>query len=421
MGAMVAEVLAWIEKHQHDLETLLQRLVAIPSVVGSEEACQQLVAELLERECDRVDVWEPDREWLEAHPAYFQRGVGFEHRPNVVGTLSGSGGGRSLIVNAHVDVVDTGPAEAWPHPPWSGAIEGGWLHGRGTIDDKAGLATMIFVARCFSALGGSLQGDLTLQSVVDEEWGGGGTLATLERGYRADGAIVFEPTAFEVCPASRGGMAFRVTVQGKGAHPVRSYEGVSALEKALPLIPALRALEARRQERLRSALFADHPIFAPIVIGTIAADVLPSKVPETCRFQGIYGYGPDEPYAAAREELEEAVAAAAAGDPWLRDHSPKVEWLGLNKEGAQIPADHPLVRTLAEAFRMATGTPPKIAGFPAGCDLPFLVRYGGMPAVVFGPGHPTVAHSSSERIRVEDLQTTAKTLALAVLAWCGNE
>jgi len=420
MAATAAEVLAWIEKHQGDLETLLQRLVAIPSVVGSEGACQQVVTELLGQECDRLDVWEPDRTWLEAHPAYFPRGVGFEGRPNVVGTLGGSGGGRSLIVNAHVDVVDPGPLDAWPHPPWSGAIADRRLHGRGAIDDKAGLATMIFVARCFSAVARSLPGDLILQSVVDEEWGGGGTLATLERGYRADGAIVFEPTAFEVCPASRGGMAFQVTVQGKGAHPIRSYEGVSALEKALPLIAALRALEARRQDRLRSALFADHPIFAPVVIGTIAADVLPSKVPETCRFQGLYGYGPDEPYPAARKELEEAVAVAAAADPWLHAHPPKVEWLGLNKEGAQIPADHPLVRTLAEAFRMAVGFPAKIAGFPAGCDLPFLVRYGGIPAVVFGPGHPTVAHSSSEHIRVEDLAATAKTLALAVLAWCGN-
>jgi acetylornithine deacetylase len=420
MTPMMAEMLTWIEEHRHDLETLLQRLISIPSVVGSEGACQQVVAALLEPECDRLDVREPNGEWLEAHPAYFQRGVGFEGRPNVVGTLRGSGVGRSLIVNAHVDVVDTGPPEAWPHPPWSGAIADGRLHGRGAIDDKAGLAAMIFVARGLRALGRPLRGDLILQSVVDEEWGGGGTLATLEHGYRADGAIVFEPTAFEVCPASRGGMAFRVTVQGKGAHPVRSYEGVSALEKALPLFPALRALEARRQERLRSPLFADHPIFAPIVIGTIAADVLPSKVPETCRFQGLYGYGPDEPYPAARAELEEVVARTAANDPWLRDHPPKVEWLGLNKEGAQIPPDHPLVRTLAEAFRTAAGVPAKIAGFPAGCDLPFLVRYGGMPAVVFGPGHPTVAHSSSEHIRTEDLTTTAKTLALAVTAWCGT-
>ncbi|RPJ55737.1 MAG: ArgE/DapE family deacylase, partial [Acidobacteria bacterium] len=372
MTRTVSIVLSWIEEHRDELVSLLQRLVATPSVVGSEGACQQLVAELLERQCDRLDVWEPDRAWLEAHPAYFPRGVGFEGRPNVVATLRGSGGGRSLIVNAHVDVVDPGAAEAWPHPPWSGAIADGRLHGRGAIDDKAGLAAMIFVARCLTAVGRPLRGDLVLQSVVDEEWGGGGTLATIERGYRADAGIIFEPTAFEVCPASRGGMAFRVTVQGKGAHPVRSYEGVSALEKALPLIPALRALEATRQDRLRSPLFAHHPIFAPIVIGTITADVLPSKVPETCRFQGLYGYGPEEAYPSARKELEEAVAAAAARDPWLRDHPPQVEWLGLNKEGAQIPTDHPLVGTLAKAFETAAGGPAKIAGFPAGCDLPFL-------------------------------------------------
>lgn len=418
MRDLRGEASRWIEARRDELVVTLQRLVETPSVVGAEGACQRLVAELLQGHCDQLDVWEPDAAWLEAHPAYFQRGVDFRHRPNVVGVLRGTGGGRSLIVNAHVDVVDPGPAEAWPHPAWSGAMAEGRLHGRGTIDDKAGLAAMIVAARCFTALGRPLRGDLILESVVDEEWGGGGTLATLQRGYRADGAIIFEPTAFEVCPASRGGMAFRVTVQGKGAHPVRSYEGVSALEKALPLIPALRALERSRQERLRSALFTEHPIFAPIVIGTIAADVLPSKVPETCRFQGLMGYGPDEAYPDARKELEEAIATAAAADPWLRTHPPQVEWLGLNKEGAQIPVDHPLVSTTAAAYRAVTGGPAKIAGFPAGCDLPFLVRYGQMPALVFGPGHPTVAHSSSEHIAVEDLVTTASVLAATILAWC---
>lgn len=255
---------------------------------------------------------------------------------------------------------------------------------------------------------------------MDEEWGGGGTLATLERGYRADGAIVFEPTAFEICPASRGGQAFRVTVRGKGAHPVRSYEGVSALEKAVPLLAALKELEARRQARLRTPLFAEHPVFAPIVVGTIAADVLPSKVPETCRFQGLFGYAPEEAYQDARKELEEAIATAAAADPWLRAHAPEVEWLGLNKEGAAIPADHALVQCLGAAFQAGAGRPAKVAGFPAGCDLPFLVRYAGVPGVVFGPGHPTVAHSSGEHIQIADLQTTARVLALAALDWCGS-
>lgn len=413
------DVLAWIDTHADGLVALLQRLVATPSVVGAEGACQAVVAEAMRGCCDRVDAWEPDAAWLDRHPVYFHKGTSFAGRPNVVGVLAGAGGGRSLILNAHVDVVDPGPEAAWRHGPWSGAVEDGRLYGRGAADDKGGLATMLFLAQAFQALGVRLAGDLILESVVDEEWGGAGSLATLERGYRADAAVVFEPSQLEICPASRGGMAFRVTVEGKGAHPVRSYEGVSALEKALPILVELKRLEGERQERLRTPIFASFPIFAPIVIGKIAADRIPSKVPETCVFEGLMGYAPEEDYPEARRDLEACVAKAAAADPWLTAHPPRVEWLGLNKEGAATPTDHPFVQSIGEAFHEALARPPRIVGFPAGCDLPYIRRHGGMPSVVFGPGNCTITHSSNEHVPVAEVIAAAKILALAALRWCG--
>jgi acetylornithine deacetylase len=419
MNQVEKDVLAWIEGHQGDLIAGLQRLVSIPSIVGSEETCQQAVAELMEASCDSVDVWEPEVAWLEGHPAYFPRGVDFKGRPNVVGVVKGSGGGRSLIVNAHADVVEPGPEEAWPHGPWSGTVAGGRLYGRGSVDDKAGLAIMILLARCLRDLGLRLGGDLILESVADEEWGGGGTLATLHRGYTADAAILFEATRLHICPAARGGQAFRVTVTGKGAHPIRSYEGVSALDKAIPLLGALRRLERDRQERFRTELFEPYPIFMPITVGTISADEFPSKVPERCVFQGLMGYSPDETYQQAREELEACIAQTAATDPWLAAHPPLVEWIGLNKEGAQTPADHPLVRLLDSCYVEVTGVPATITGFTAGCDLPYLTNYGGMPSAIFGPGDPAIAHTSEEHVEIEELMRAAKILALGVLRWCG--
>jgi acetylornithine deacetylase len=417
--AIEPTALQWIEAHEKDLVALLQRLVAVPSVVGAEGACQAEVAEVMRGCCDTVDAWEPDPAWLDRHPAYFHPRTSFTGRPNVVGTIRGRGGGRSLILNAHVDVVDPGPVEAWTHGPWSGAVAGGKLYGRGAVDDKAGLAAMLFAARCLRALGIAPNGDVILESVVDEEWGGGGTLATLHRGYRADAAIVFEPSDLDVCPASRGGQAFRVTVHGRGAHPIRSYEGVSALEKAIPVLAGLRRLEADRQVRLRTPLFARYPIFAPIVVGKIAADRIPSKVPETCVFEGLMGYAPMETYQEARADLEACVAAAAAEDPWLRARPPRVEWLGLNKEGAETPAEHPFVQIASAAAGEAAGRPPALAGFPAGCDLPYLARHAGIPSIVFGPGNCTVAHGSDEHVPIDEIVAAAKTLLLVVCRWCG--
>lgn len=413
------ELLGWIEQHSSQLLDLLQQLVAIPSIYGTEGDCQALVAATMGEVCDVVDVWEPDVAWLEQHPAYFPRGISFQGRPNVVGAIEGLGGGRSLIVNAHVDVVDPGPAEAWSYDPWSGAIVEGKLHGRGAIDDKAGLAVMLFVARGLRELGLELRGDLILESVADEEWGGGGALATLQRGYRADAAILFEPTELAICPAARGGQAYRVTVRGRGAHPIRSYLGVSALEKALPLIAALRKLEGERQERFRTELFAPYPIFLPITVGTISADRFPSKVPEQCVFQGLMGYSPDETYQQARHELEACIAEAAATDPWLQAHPPLVEWPGLNKEGAQTPLDHPIVGVTSQALADATAREPLVTGFTAGCDLPYLVNYGRIPTVIFGPGNPAIAHTSEEHAVVEEVVSAARMLALAVVRWCG--
>lgn len=408
----------WIEGHRADLATQLQRLVAVPSVVGSEGDCQRLVVELMRPACDSMDVWEPDASWLEQHPAYFLRGVSFAGRPNVVGVLKGRGEGKSIILNAHVDVVDPGPLDAWEYPPWSGAISDGKLYGRGSLDDKASLAAMLFVAQCIRDLGLSLGGDVILESTVDEEWGGGGTLATIQRGYRADAAILFEPTALEVCPAARGGQAFRVTVPGKGAHPFRSYEGVSALEKAVPLLAALKELEKMRQERYRTPLFERYPIFLPIVIGKISADMIPSKVPERCVFEGLMGYSPDETYEKARRELEAWVADAASTDPWLTEHPPVIEWLGLNKAGAQIPPDHPLVGLVGDSFTQVMGRQPTIVGFPAGCDLPYLVNDAGIPGLVFGPGNLVIAHGSNEHVELEEVINTAKILVITILRWC---
>lgn len=413
-------MMVWLEQRREELFDLLGKLVAVPSLAGDEWRCQEIVSNALQPAVDELDIWEPDVAWLETQPAYFPRGMSYAGRPNVVGIIAGAGNGHSLIMNAHVDVVDPGPSSSWRHEPWSGAVVDGVLHGRGSADDKASLAAMIFVARCWRDLGLRPAGDVILESVVDEEWGGGGTLATLARGYHADAAIAFEPTGLAICPASRGGQAVRVTVAGKGAHPIRSYEGVSALEKAIPLLQALKELEGRRQERLRTELFRPYPIFVPIVIGKISADEWPSKVPEKCVFEGLVGYSPDEMYQEARDEIEAVVAKVAARDPWLQEHPPTVEWHGLNKEGAQIPVEHPFVQTVSTVHQEVVGTPATIVGFPAGCDLPFLVNQGRIPSLVFGPGDLAVAHTSHECIPLAEVLLAAKMLALIGLRWCGE-
>jgi acetylornithine deacetylase len=416
------KVLAWLEAHPGDLTGLLQELVRIPSVYPEEEAAQRYVRGVMEPLCDEVDVWEPDADELASHPAYFAGARSFRGRPNVVGRLKGGGGGRSLLLNAHIDVVPPQPEAEWPHGPWSGALVGGKVFGRGSLDDKSGVAIMLAVAGALRGSGVRLAGDLELHSVVDEEWGGAGTLAAMLRGHRADAGIVLEPCGPDVFPSSRGGAAFRVRVPGLGAHPGASWKGVSALDKAILLIQGLKAFETERQERLRTPLFAEYPVFAPVVVGKISADNIPSKVPEECVFEGLYGYTPRETWDQARAAFESCVAETARRDPWLREHPPQVSWPGLNKESAEIPADHPLVACLVDAVRDVRESPPRVIGFPAGCDLPLLVRYGRVPSLLFGAeGEWGVAHSSQEYVEAGKLLDAARVVAVAAMRWCGVE
>ena len=419
IGESENRVLGWIDDHQDFLVGLLQSLVRIRSITGQEGEAQRFVSQSMKEVCDTVDIWEPDATILEAHPSFFAKGQSFVGRPNVVGTLAGGGNGPSLLLNAHIDVVQAQPETEWAHGAWSGEIIDGVLHGRGSLDDKSGVAMMITVAKALRESGVLLAGRLQLHSVIDEEWGGSGTLAAVQRGHIADAGIILEPVGPDIFPASRGGQAFQVSVEGKGAHPVASWAGVSALEKAIVIIGDLKKFESERQGTLRTPLFHDYPVFAPIVVGRISADLIPSKVPERCVFEGLYGYMPEEHWSEARRLFEERVALAARQDPWLNEHPPEVRWIGLNKEGTAIDVDHPLVLCLREAVADVSGITPKVRGYPAGTDLPLLVNYGHVPSVLYGVEcNWGDSHSSTEHVELRKLVNATRSLALAVMRWC---
>lgn len=167
-----------VESKRNEIIELTRSLVRIPSVAGEEANCQDFVLDRLRRLGARLDVWEPKISELKDHPAYSDvekyeepKLRSYEGRPNVVATFQGSGGGKSLVLNGHVDVVPSGPREMWTHDPWGGEVEEGRLYGRGAVDMKGGLAAMIAAGQVIAEDGVSLRGNLILESVVDEEPG----------------------------------------------------------------------------------------------------------------------------------------------------------------------------------------------------------------------------------------------------------
>jgi acetylornithine deacetylase len=409
-----------------DREGLLQALadlVAIPSLDGTPEelAAQDYVAGLLERLGFTVDQWEVDLPALRAHPALSWE-VERDRVVGVVGQIGAGEGGRSLAFNGHVDVVPAGDPANWRFPPWQATIDSGRVYGRGALDMKGGLCCAIFAAAAIRSAGVRLRGSLQIQSVIGEEDGGCGTLATILRGHTADGAVVVEPTGMTLAPAQAGAHNFRLHVPGLAAHGSVRDEGVSAIEKFFPLQQAILALEETRNARRPRAdlreLFARYRRPYPICIGTIQAGTWASSEAELLVAEGRYGILADEDPQAARRELEQAIAAAAAADPWLREHPPLLEWWGGTFDPGLTPVDDPIVTTVATAFAEVSGAPAVLEGVPYGSDMRLLTNVGGIPTILFGPGDVRNAHRPDEFVPIADLLTVTRTLALTALRFC---
>jgi acetylornithine deacetylase len=393
-------------------------LIAVPSLVGDETAGQEYIAAQMERCGLDVDLWELNFEELSQHWAFSieeerERGLG------VAGVMGEDAGGRSLILNGHVDVVPPGDEKLWHYPRWQGTIDEGRVYGRGAADMKGGLCCALFAAKALRDAGIRLKGRLIVESVIGEEDGGVGTLAAVLRGYTADGAIVAEPTELIVAPVQAGAFNFRVTIPGKAAHGCVREEGVSPIEKFVPVHEALMALERERNERLHDPLYARYRLPHALCIGNVRAGTWASSVAESLVFEGRYGISVDEDQDAARRSLEEAVAEAAKADPWLREFPPVVEWWGGQFYPARTPVGHPLVQTIAGAFGDVTGADASLEGMTYGADMGLLVNVGHTPTVLFGPGDVRVAHRPDEYVPVRELEAAVRTLALTALRFCG--
>lgn len=394
----------------------LATLVRIPSVTGDEAPAQRWMADAMAEAGLEVDVWCPELRELQVHPAFTDvAGRDTAGRPNVVGRWKGTDGGRSLILNGHVDVVDPGARERWRYDPWGGVVVEDRLYGRGACDMKAGLLAALYAIEAVRRAGVRLRGDLVLESVVGEEEGGAGSLAALLRGYRADAVVIPEPSRLAVVPAAAGVALFRLTVEGLSAHGSMRERGVSALEKFVPLLQALQTLEAEVNREVADPRFRRYALPLALNIHRVQAGGSQSMVPDRLVTEGRYGYlGVSA--SEARRRFEARLKQAAQGDPWLAAHPPRVEWLGVG-EPSEAPAA--LVEGLAAAYRRTAGTEPVIEGVPYRSDMCILANAGGLPTVIFGPGDIDRAHFPDEHVPLGEYRLAIEALATFIVDWCG--
>ncbi len=408
----------WLEEQRDHAITLLRKLVQAQSTQGHERSAQHIVAEHLRLLGLDVDVWEPDGGALSFDPYFCSPRTDFAGSPNVVGVWKGVGGGRSMILNGHVDVVPVGDRGRWARDPWAGEVHGGRLYGRGATDMKGGNVSLLLAVAALKSLGVRLRGDVIVQSVVDEESGGAGTLAAVRRGYRADAALIPEPTGMRIFPKQQGSLWFRLVIAGCAAHGGTRYEGVSAIEKTQPVLAVLARLEAERNGQIDDPLYDGTPIPVPINVGSIRGGHWPSMVPDRVTLEGRLGVLPGEPMEEAQSDMAAALASLAAIDPWFVEHPVDLEWFGARWLPGDLDPESELVRTLSERYCELLGEEPVIAASPWGTDAGLLAAVGGTPCVVFGPGTTAAAHYADEYVEIDRVLQVAAIVALTLIDWC---
>jgi acetylornithine deacetylase len=416
---LVDAVAREVERRRDDAVRLLQELVRVPSTTGEEGAVQEKVEHAFRGRGLEVDVWEAGASEVEPYRDHVGEQARYENRPNVAGIRRGRGGGRSLLLNAHIDTVEPGEPAAWAHDPLGGEVVGDRLYGRGSCDMKGGLVTHLAALDALEAAGVELLGDLTVTATVGEENGGLGALSAVLRGYRADAALITEPTRLRLVPAQGGSLVFRLTVPGRSAHAAVRDEGVSALEKFVPLFEALMELERERNATLSHPLYDHLENKVPINIGLVRTGNWASTVPESLVAEGRAGLIPGEEVEAFKAQVLERISGVADGDPWLRENPPHLEWFGGQFAPAEVPTDAPICEAVKRAHALATGGEPTVEGVSYGADMRLFVRFGETPCVMYGAGDVRDAHGPDEHISIPDLVTATKTVAFLISAWCG--
>jgi acetylornithine deacetylase len=419
---MKDKVIAYIDHHKDVAIDFLRELITIDSsdinhgISGREEEAQLFLKKSMDGSGAKTLLTEPDYARMISN-AECSPGHDYHGRPNLVAEYKGMGGGRSLILNGHIDTMAADAAE-WKHDPWSAEIENGNIYGVGACDMKGGLAAMVYAAKAVQATA-RLKGDLYIHSVVDEEGGGNGTLDLMTQGYRADGAIIAEPTDLNIMTASRGVFLCKISVNGEGGHPNFKWVKANAVDKAVIIYNGLMDTEKKWLATKTHPLLPRPTITMGRITGGTAANVLAARcdmyydvefLPEEYSLDGKICKTTIE---GIKKQFTDEVCRICQSDAWLCKNPPELDF--YQQVGAHsVETDFELARLLVRNQPGAA-----ISAFQAGCDARHLAS-AGIKTIIYGPGSMADAHNANEKISIDQYLHCIKTLALTIMDWCGT-
>ena len=406
IAAMTSELLP-------ETEQFLCDLIRFPSTSGRESEAM----EFLSKECgmagvrvEQVDLSDS----LLSDPDYCSPipGLTYDGRFNLRLVRKGTGGGRTLLVNTHVDVVPPSDDMA---EPWTPRVEHGKVFGRGACDAKGQIATVFLALRTLEALGVELRGDVVIHLVVEEENGGNGTLAMVRAGEKADACIVVEPSECRVLTSIRGAVWFKLGLTGKAGHSGAAGETQSALLMAREAMGILQAYHDRLlEESCNLPLYDVYPDPMPLTFGRLHAGDWPAMAPRLAVLEGVLGFLPNKTKDQVCREMHQALIGG--GEDFFAENFDLS--FTYRHDCSVIDPGHELPQGILRAAREAS-LRSEAGAATSSSDAWFYNNQLGIPTVHFGPGLLRVCHAENEHIDTGDIETAAGVLTAFILDYCG--
>jgi len=418
MGKIEKQILNFVDNLSDDILDFTCRLVAEPSTLGNEASAMKVMEAELKKlffEPTRIEINPAE---LSQHPGFAPVPWSYDGRYNVAARRQASAeGGRSVIFNGHLDVVSPEPVKLWDRDPYDPVEKDGWLYGRGAGDMKSGVAAMSYAVHAVEKAGFGFKAPVTIEAVIEEECGGNGALACVAAGHDAEAVLIPEPMGLAILTAQLGVMWFKVSLTGVPRHVLEATAGVNAIEKCIPLIAALRILEAEMNQEVHPAFEdIDHPI--NLNIGIINGGDWPSTVPAAAEFHGRLSFFPDATYDQTRQRIIDTIDRATRQDPWLAENQPQVEFYGFRSEGHIAERNKPAFNALNDCHRTMFGRDAEDVISTATTDVRAYHHFTRAQATCYGPEAENI-HAANERVKIESVIDTARIYALFLARWCG--
>jgi acetylornithine deacetylase len=325
-------------------------------------------------------------------------------RMNVIGVLKGTGEGKCLMLNGHMDTVGTQGMEIEPYNP---TYADGKIYGRGSLDMKAGLAAIIKATESVIASGVQLSGDVLLAFVADEEYASIGSEAVVRK-YSADAGIICEPTNLNISIAHKGFVWIDVKVFGKAAHGSRFHEGVDAIVKAGKFLVALERFESDTLMRRSHRLLDPPSIHASIISGGTGL----STYPDYCEVKLERRTIPGETPVSVKKEIDELISNLSAEDEQFR----ATVDVFFDRSPLEVSEDQPIVQAISSAYQSVLRREPVYVGTSGWLDSAIFADVG-IPTISFGPSGEGL-HASVEYVDFESVVSTTQVLAKTIVDFC---